>query len=262
MLARLAPPADLRFFTPDARRRRCARFCDMVMAQDAEPRIPVLEMVDEKLPPASSTATATPTCPTTADTWRLRLRGLDAHRATRLPTRVRRARPSASRRALDRRSSQDLPVGEPWDELPVARAWWVVMRAVLAAFYSHPWAWNEIGFGGPAYPRGYMRLGSRPGAARAAASRSTRDPVPFGERGRAGPASARTRLRGALKGRALGPAPTTTRPLLLDVTAADPRLRATMRRYADDDEVDLVIVGAGAGGASLAQRLARPAGGS
>ena len=30
-----------------------------------------------------------------------------------------------------------------------------------------------------------------------------------------------------------------------------------MRRYADDDEVDLVIVGAGAGGSVLAQRLAR-----
>ncbi|MGZ4229300.1 MAG: gluconate 2-dehydrogenase subunit 3 family protein, partial [Solirubrobacteraceae bacterium] len=25
---------------------------------------------------------------------------------------------------------------------------------------SHPWAWNEIGFGGPAYPRGYARLGA------------------------------------------------------------------------------------------------------
>ena len=35
------------------------------------------------------------------------------------------------------------------------------MRSVLAAFYSHPWAWNEIGFGGPAYPRGYARLGDR-----------------------------------------------------------------------------------------------------
>ena len=34
-----------------------------------------------------------------------------------------------------------------------------VMRAVLSAFYSHPWAWNEIGFGGPAYPRGYARFG-------------------------------------------------------------------------------------------------------
>ena len=32
------------------------------------------------------------------------------------------------------------------------------MRDVLAAFYSHPWSWNEIGFGGPAYPRGYTRL--------------------------------------------------------------------------------------------------------
>ena len=43
---------------------------------------------------------------------------------------------------------------------------------MLEAFYSHPWAWNEIGFGGPAYPQGYMRLGptgtlephERPGA--------------------------------------------------------------------------------------------------
>ena len=33
------------------------------------------------------------------------------------------------------------------------------MRGVLQAFYSHPWAWNEIGFGGPAYPRGYAALG-------------------------------------------------------------------------------------------------------
>jgi choline dehydrogenase-like flavoprotein len=33
--------------------------------------------------------------------------------------------------------------------------------------------------------------------------------------------------------------------------------RATMRRYADDEVVDLVIVGCGAGGATLAQRLAR-----
>ncbi len=33
------------------------------------------------------------------------------------------------------------------------------MRVILEAFYSHPWAWNEIGFGGPAYPQGYMRLG-------------------------------------------------------------------------------------------------------
>ena len=46
-----------------------------------------------------------------------------------------------------------------WEELDASRAWSVCMRAILAAFYSHPWAWNEIGYGGPAYPQGYMRLG-------------------------------------------------------------------------------------------------------
>ena len=40
------------------------------------------------------------------------------------------------------------------------------------------------------------------------------------------------------------------------------RLRADMRRYADDDEVDLVIVGAGAGGSVLPSGWPGPAGGS
>jgi hypothetical protein len=59
---------------------------------------------------------------------------------------------------VERFSRGELPTAA----LNVSRAWSVVMRAVLAEFYSHPWAWNEIGFGGPAYPRGYMRLQSGP----------------------------------------------------------------------------------------------------
>ena len=42
-----------------------------------------------------------------------------------------------------------------------------------------------------------------------------------------------------------------------DGTRTNHRLRADMRRYADTDEVDLVIVGCGAGGSTLLQRLAR-----
>jgi hypothetical protein len=38
--------------------------------------------------------------------------------------------------------------------------WRLVVRHACEAFYAHPWAWNEIGFGGPAYPRGYSRFGS------------------------------------------------------------------------------------------------------
>jgi choline dehydrogenase-like flavoprotein len=42
-----------------------------------------------------------------------------------------------------------------------------------------------------------------------------------------------------------------------DGSRTDHRLRTDMRRYADGDEVDLVVVGAGAGGGVLTQRLAR-----
>jgi choline dehydrogenase-like flavoprotein len=42
-----------------------------------------------------------------------------------------------------------------------------------------------------------------------------------------------------------------------DGSRTDHQLRADMRRYADGDEVDLVVVGAGAGGSVLTQRLTR-----
>ena len=39
------------------------------------------------------------------------------------------------------------------------RVWSLWSRYACTAFYSHPWAWNEIGFPGPAYPRGYKNPG-------------------------------------------------------------------------------------------------------
>lgn len=42
-----------------------------------------------------------------------------------------------------------------------------------------------------------------------------------------------------------------------DGSAIEPRLIHDMRRFADDDEVDLAIVGCGAGGSTLLQRVAR-----
>jgi hypothetical protein len=46
-----------------------------------------------------------------------------------------------------------------WHGMPAARVWSLWTRYAATAFYAHPWAWNEIGFGGPAYPRGYKNLG-------------------------------------------------------------------------------------------------------
>jgi hypothetical protein len=42
--------------------------------------------------------------------------------------------------------------------MSIHRFWSLLVGDCVSAYYSHPWAWDEIGFGGPAYPRGYMRL--------------------------------------------------------------------------------------------------------
>jgi len=62
-------------------------------------------------------------------------------------------------------------------------------------------------------------------------------------------------VRNLLKG-SVGPRDNDSR-FLLDVHSRQLPGEATMRRYDDRDEVDLVVVGAGAGGSVLAQRLAR-----
>ena len=54
--------------------------------------------------------------------------------------------------------------GDRWSGLD-AKAFFErrILVDVPALYYSHPKAWNEIGFGGPASPRGYVRLdGDRP----------------------------------------------------------------------------------------------------
>jgi hypothetical protein len=45
-----------------------------------------------------------------------------------------------------------------WERMPVEKYWKLVVQDCIESYYAHPWAWDEIGFGGPAYPRGYMRL--------------------------------------------------------------------------------------------------------
>ena len=40
-----------------------------------------------------------------------------------------------------------------------SHVWSLWTRYGCTAFYAHPLAWNEIGFDGPAYPRGYKNIG-------------------------------------------------------------------------------------------------------
>ncbi len=164
VLARLKPPGPLRFFT--ATEEPCLRaFCDTVLAQDAEPRVPVAETVDEKLADGRLDGYQYADMPDDRDTWRLVLRGLDETAAGRYGKASFAAAEPDTREAIVEQFFNGALDGGTWERLNVSRAWSVCLRMVLSAFYSHPWAWNEIGFGGPAYPRGFMRLGGATGSA-------------------------------------------------------------------------------------------------
>lgn len=124
-------------------------FLDVVLAQDSEPRIPVLEMVDAKLFEGRLDGYRYEDMPADDETWKRVARHLDGFADLDA---------AAQREFVGRFADGDLK----WDDLNVARAWSVVTRGALSEFYSHPWAFNEIGFRGPAYPRGYMRRNMGP----------------------------------------------------------------------------------------------------
>ena len=98
--------------------------------------------------------------PDDRDAWRLVARGLDEQAAARSEA----ASFAAADPDIQLAIVADFAAGRARrrrvGELNVKRAFSLVMRVILSCFYSHPWAWNEIGFGGPAYPRGYSRFGS------------------------------------------------------------------------------------------------------
>jgi hypothetical protein len=137
ILARVHDIPPLTFFTPEEA-KALRPFLDVALAQDDEPRIPVLELVDARLARGDGDGYRYDDMPEDGETWRRLARRLDDDGFARLDDK------EAYVKALHDSGS---------------RAWSVVMRYALTAFYSHPWAWNEIGFGGPAYPRGYMRMG-------------------------------------------------------------------------------------------------------
>jgi hypothetical protein len=158
VLDRVNEVPEIRFFGLEEAETLTA-FADIVLAQDAEPRIPVMAYVDEKLFKGERDGYRYFDMPDDDETWRRVARGLDEEARRFGRDRFALLGVDEQLELCHRLANGDLH-GGAWDTLNVSRAWSVVMRYLMQAFYSHPWAWNEIGFGGPAYPRGYSRFGS------------------------------------------------------------------------------------------------------
>jgi hypothetical protein len=154
---RLHPPQRLRFFS-EAELPCLRTFCDVVLNQDREPRIPVPEMLDAKYAEGKLDGFRYASMPEDGEAWHLALQGLDFTAQSRYGRSFAEA-DEKGREAIVRDLQQGNLQGGPWDRLDRSRIFSVLIRGIVSEFYSHPWAWNDIGFGGPAYPRGFMRFG-------------------------------------------------------------------------------------------------------
>jgi hypothetical protein len=155
VLRRLGPPPPIRFFTRDE--EIVARpLLDQLLDQRDGPRVPVLAMIDARLTESLTDGWRYHDLPHDGQAWRDSLHALDEDGWRQF---------GAGFAALswDRQSQVVFRMhqcgDDDWHGMPAARVWSLWTRYAAMAFYSHPWAWNEIGFGGPAYPRGYKNLG-------------------------------------------------------------------------------------------------------
>jgi hypothetical protein len=181
VLARLALPDQLAFFTPHEV-GIVGPLLDLLLAQDGDPRVPVLQLIDQRLAVGETDGWHYDDLPEDSEAWRRSIAFLDedaeqAHSGRSFAHLV-----DPERAALIQ-AVQDLgDAGKPWHGWQAEHIWSLWTRYACTAFYSHPWAWNEMGFPGPAYPRGYLNPGVDARERWEVADQADVDPVPFGER--------------------------------------------------------------------------------
>jgi len=135
--------------------------CDRLLPQDDRPadqRIPIAPFIDERLATGGGNGYRYEQMPWDDEAYRRGLAGVD--QTSRLMFGV-----SGFRELDGARQDQVIaamekgdPPGDIWRELPSDLFFKIMMHDVTEMYYSHPIAWNEVGFQGPASPRGHVRL--------------------------------------------------------------------------------------------------------
>jgi hypothetical protein len=150
-----------RFFDPEQTRLLeaiCARLVPQDDRDDAH-RVPIAPQIDRRLADGDGDGYRYEDMPPDPEAYLLGLKAIDESMQSQYGCGFVTAARSRQDELL--RSLHD---GKPlvdhiaWQRMPVKRFWTLILSDCIDAYYSHPYAWDEIGFGGPAYPRAYMRL--------------------------------------------------------------------------------------------------------
>ena len=119
---------------------------------------PVAAMLDAKLNEDSGDGYRDSRLPRQEEAWRRAVAAFDAEARMRFGKRFAEldgADQDAILTAAQRGENASDAWGDMRSDLFFAKR---LLHDVVSAYYAHPAAWNEIGFGGPASPRGYVRL--------------------------------------------------------------------------------------------------------
>ena len=157
--ARRAIPNEPRFLSTPEWQTLVAICARIVPQPDDRPPIPVAALVDHKLQRDAGDGFRNAKLPPLRQAWRTGLAAFEqeARRTFGMPFHQ---LPPWQQEALLRRAQHGKLHDPTWNGMPPQLFFQDrLMRDILHAYYSHPTAWNEIGFGGPASPRGYVRMG-------------------------------------------------------------------------------------------------------
>ncbi|QBD83562.1 gluconate 2-dehydrogenase subunit 3 family protein [Ktedonosporobacter rubrisoli] len=153
------PP--LRFFSADEAVLMRA-ICDRLLPQDdrdEEHKIPILNYIDDRLYNKRGDGYRYEDMPPDGEAYHLGLQAIEAIAQHMYDAPFIELGPQEQDNVLFTLHQAQPPAAEDiWKKMSVHRFWLLMMQDVVQAYYAHPYAWDEIGFGGPAYPRGYMRL--------------------------------------------------------------------------------------------------------
>jgi hypothetical protein len=152
---RTSPPA-VTFFSDTERGCAHALLNDLTGQDRDDASVPVTQMVEARLAAGETDGWRYADMPEDGQAWRDTLGYLDADARDRCGTSFAEAAEGDRHRLIQ--AVQDLS-GEDWHGLPAKHVWSLWTRYACTALYAHPDVWAEMGFSGPAYPRGYKNIG-------------------------------------------------------------------------------------------------------
>lgn len=157
--ARLAVHRGPRFFTQGEWRTLEAVCARIVPEPPGRPRVPTAAYVDEKLFCGHGDGYRRAGLPPQGEAWRRGLAALEAEAKTAVRRRFHQLEAAERDRFLAAMQAGRL-TGPAWGDMACDLFFAQrLLPDITRAYYAHPTAWADIGFGGPASPRGYVRLG-------------------------------------------------------------------------------------------------------